>query len=60
MLLEECTEGQRRSMQEVQIEDQVSPVRQKNEQLSLVFVDVVDEPCEVISSHDQSIGKKER
>ena len=55
-----CTEGHRRSLQEVEIEDQVSPVGQENEQLCLVFVDVVDEPREIISSYDQSIGKKER
>ena len=44
----------------IYIEDQVSQVCQENEQLCLVFVDGVNKPCEIVTSHDQSMDKKER
>ena len=45
-------------MQEKQVEDEVSPVCQENEQPSPVEVNVVEKPGEIVTRDNQTVGKE--
>ena len=45
-------------MQKKQVEDEVSPICQENEQLSPVEVNIVEKPGEIVARDNQTVGKE--